>query len=78
MGSSSLPHRAELTAFPSPNFGERRGGVRPSIIVLHYTAMASCAEARDRLCDPLAEVSAHWLISETGQAEALVPETARA
>ncbi len=78
MGSSSLPHRAELTAFPSPNFGERRGGVRPSIIVLHYTAMASCAEARDRLCDPLAEVSAHWLISEQGEAEALVPEAARA
>lgn len=40
--------------------------------------MASCAEARARLCDPAAEVSAHWLISETGAAEALVPETARA
>ena len=50
----------------------------PSLVVLHYTAMASCAEARARLCDPLAEVSAHWLISETGQTEALVPETARA
>ena len=64
--------------FPSPNFGERRNGLRPSLIVIHYTAMASCAEARDRLCDPAAEVSAHWLISETGQAEALVPEAVRA
>lgn len=62
----------------SPNFGERRGGVRPSVIVLHYTAMASCAEARARLCDPAAEVSAHWLISERGEAEALVDEAARA
>lgn len=67
-----------MTPFPSPNFGARRGGVTPSLIVIHYTAMASCAEARARLCDPAVEVSAHWLISETGIAEALVPETARA
>lgn len=67
-----------MTQSASPNFGERRGGVRPSLIVIHYTAMASCAEARDRLCDPAFEVSAHWLVSETGQAEALVPETMRA
>lgn len=66
-----------MTAYPSPNFGERRGGVTPSLVVLHYTAI-SCAEARARLCDPLAEVSAHYLISETGVVEALVPETARA
>ena len=62
----------------SPNHGERRGGVRPALIVLHYTGMASCAEARARLCDPQAEVSAHWLISEGGEAEALVPEERRA
>ena len=65
-------------AFPSPNFGERRGGPRPSLVVIHYTAMESCAAARDRLCDPTAEVSAHWLISESGAAEALVAESARA
>ncbi len=65
--------------FPaSPNFGERRDGARPRLIVLHYTAMATCAAARDRLCDPAAEVSAHWLISEAGTAEALVPEALRA
>lgn len=62
----------------SPNFGERRGGVRPSLIVIHYTAMESCAAARARLCDPLAEVSAHWLLSETGDTEALVDEARRA
>lgn len=67
-----------MTAFPSPNFGERRRGVLPSLVVIHYTAMASCAEARARLCDPAVEVSAHWLISERGEAEALVPEAARA
>ncbi len=67
-----------MNGYPSPNFGERRGGVRPSLIVLHYTAMASCAEARERLCAPEHEVSAHWLISETGEAEALVDEAMRA
>jgi N-acetylmuramoyl-L-alanine amidase len=69
---------ANPPAFPSPNFGERRGGATPTIIVIHYTAMASCAEARARLCDPGAEVSAHWLIAEDGRAEALVDEAARA
>lgn len=67
-----------MSVYPSPNFGERRGGVRPKLIVLHYTAMASCAEARGRLCAPEHEVSAHWLISEAGEAEALVDETHRA
>lgn len=62
----------------SPNFGERRGGLLPRLIVLHYTGMASCDAARDRLCDPAAEVSAHYLISEGGEVLALVPEELRA
>ena len=67
-----------MTSYPSPNFGERRGGVRPSLIVIHYTAMASFSGARQRLCDPSVEVSAHWLISEVGHAEPLVDEAHRA
>lgn len=67
-----------MTAFPSPNFGARRGGVRPSLIILHYTAMESAQAARARLCDPDYEVSAHWLIAEDGRSEALVSEAARA
>lgn len=63
---------------PSPNHGERRGGLRPSLVVIHYTGMASCAAARARLCDPGAEVSCHWLIAEDGALEALVPEERRA
>jgi N-acetylmuramoyl-L-alanine amidase len=65
-------------SFPSPNCGERRGGALPDLIVIHYTAMASMAEARARLCDPAHEVSAHWLISEQGAAEQLVDEALRA
>lgn len=67
-----------MTAFPSPNCGERRGGAVPEVIVIHYTAMADAPAARARLCDPAAEVSAHWLIDERGQTEQLVDEAARA
>jgi N-acetylmuramoyl-L-alanine amidase len=63
---------------PSPNHGPRRDGARPGLIVLHYTGMPTCAEARARLCDPAAEVSAHWLVAEDGSAEQLVDEAARA
>lgn len=68
----------QAIAWPSPNFGPRRDGVRPDLIVLHYTAMGSCGEARARLCDPAGEVSAHWLISEAGEVEQLVDEEMRA
>ncbi|MDO5646813.1 N-acetylmuramoyl-L-alanine amidase [Paracoccus sp. (in: a-proteobacteria)] len=40
--------------------------------------MADAASARARLCDPEAEVSAHYLIDETGAVEQLVPEDRRA
>lgn len=48
------------------------------MIVLHYTGMPSCDAARQKLCDPAAEVSAHYLVSDAGRVEALVPEAARA
>lgn len=75
MGPAALP---PAVTFPSPNCGERRGGVRPDLVVIHYTAMASVAEARARLCDPAHEVSAHWLIAEDGACEQLVDEALRA
>ncbi len=56
----------------------RRGGNLPSMVVIHYTAMASAEAALDRLCDPAAEVSAHYLIADSGAVFALVPEEMRA
>lgn len=63
---------------PSPNFGERREGALPDMIVLHYTAMSDTGEARDWLCNPEAEVSAHYLISTTGDLIQMVSEDMRA
>ncbi|WP_323033831.1 N-acetylmuramoyl-L-alanine amidase [Paracoccus sp. (in: a-proteobacteria)] len=61
----------------SPNHGDRRGQ-QPELVVIHYTGMADGPSARERLCDPSAEVSAHWLIHEDGLTDALVPEDRRA
>ncbi|MGR3572948.1 N-acetylmuramoyl-L-alanine amidase [Brevirhabdus sp.] len=63
---------------PSGNFGPRRGGAVPDTVVIHYTAMDSCAAALERLCDPHAEVSAHYLIGADGLTYQLVEEGARA
>jgi N-acetylmuramoyl-L-alanine amidase len=62
----------------SPNFGERRDGLSPDLVVIHYTAMESCEAALRALCDPAREVSAHYLISETGELLSLVDEEMRA
>ncbi|CUJ85603.1 N-acetylmuramoyl-L-alanine amidase AmiD precursor [Ruegeria denitrificans] len=63
---------------PSPNFGERRDGLTPSLIVLHYTAMKDAQAALDRLCDPAHEVSAHFLIGMDGTLWQMVREEDRA
>lgn len=62
---------------PSPNFGDRRGK-QVDLVVVHYTAMPTCATALERLCDPAAEVSAHYLIDMDGTLLSLVDEGARA
>ncbi len=63
---------------PSPNFGPRRGGAWPNLVVLHHTAMESAESAVARLCDPAAEVSAHYVIAEDGRIWRLVAESERA
>jgi N-acetylmuramoyl-L-alanine amidase len=68
----------EIRDRPSPNFGPRRDALRPELVVLHYTAMASAEAALARLCDPGCEVSAHYLIAEDGRIFRLVDEAERA
>jgi len=62
---------------PSPNHEARRVDVI-DMLVLHYTGMPSAELALQRLCDPAAKVSAHYLIDEDGTVLALVPEERRA
>jgi N-acetylmuramoyl-L-alanine amidase len=61
---------------PSPNFDERSSPI--SMIVLHYTGMQDAASAIERLCDPEAKVSSHYLVTEDGQVLRLVDEANRA
>jgi N-acetylmuramoyl-L-alanine amidase len=66
---------------PSPNHDSRGEppNMRPiNMLVLHYTGMPSAAAALDRLCDPAARVSAHYLVEEDGTPWRLVPEARRA
>jgi N-acetylmuramoyl-L-alanine amidase len=61
---------------PSPNFDERTAPI--SILVLHYTGMVDAAAAIERLSDPAAKVSCHYLIAEDGQIVRMVDEDKRA
>lgn len=63
---------------PSPNFGARRDGARPDILLLHFTNMATAEAAAARLCDPAAGVSCHYLIGEDGRLWHFVDEAQRA
>jgi N-acetylmuramoyl-L-alanine amidase len=67
-----------LVELPSPNHGPRPPGVAVDMLVLHYTGMVSAAAALERLCDPAAQVSAHYVIDEDGTVFRLVPEERRA
>lgn len=63
---------------PSPNFGDRPEGARPDMLVLHYTGMKTGAAALDRMCDPIAAVSAHYMVEEDGRVFQLVADEKRA
>lgn len=60
----------------SPNFNDRKLPI--SMLVLHYTGMYSAEAAYERLCDPSAEVSAHYMVREDGKVDTLVADEKRA
>ena len=64
---------------PSPNADERPGGAASvDMLILHYTGMQTAQAAIDRLRDPAAEVSSHYVVDEDGSVLRLVPEHLRA
>ncbi len=48
------------------------------MIILHYTGMRSAEAALERLCDPASEVSAHYVVEQSGIVHQLVPDDCRA
>lgn len=69
---NQLVHREVL----SPNWDER--ALPLNMVVLHYTEMKPVETALERMTDPDAKVSAHYLITEEGEVIRLVPEEKRA
>jgi N-acetylmuramoyl-L-alanine amidase len=68
----------KIRDLPSPNHDERPAGTPIDSIVLHYTGMRTAREAIDRLRDPVARVSSHYVVDEDGTVFRLVPEDRRA
>lgn len=62
----------------SPNFDDRPNGGVIDMLVIHYTGMRSAEAAIARLVDPVAQVSAHYVIDEEGGVTRLVAEDKRA
>ncbi len=63
---------------PSPNHERRRADVTPSLLILHYTGVATCAKAIDWLARPESKVSCHYVVDDTGRITQMVPEAMRA
>ncbi|WP_271077013.1 N-acetylmuramoyl-L-alanine amidase [Aurantiacibacter sp. MUD61] len=70
--ADELVHREQL----SPNCNDRALPI--FMVVLHYTEMKPVETAIERMCDPEAQVSAHYCITEEGEVIRLVPEEKRA
>jgi len=63
---------------PSPNHNERPAGKAVDMLLIHYTGMRDGDAALQRLSDPAAKVSSHYLIEEDGRIHRLVDEARRA
>lgn len=63
---------------PSPNQDDRPADTPIDMLMLHYTGMKTAREAVDRLRDPDARVSSHYVVDEDGAVLRLVQERRRA
>lgn len=76
--SGFLPDHVGAEVRVSPNFNPRRGTDRPDMVILHYTGMPTGEEAEAWLCNPVSEVSAHYIVYEDGRIVQMVRESDRA
>ena len=74
MRGTRLPH----IFMPSPNFGDRLGGGKVNLIILHYTGMSDAQKACEWLCNEVSQVSSHYLVDGAGSIVQMVDENKRA
>ena len=60
----------------SPNYNDRQHAI--DMLVFHYTGMETGEAALTRMCDPVAAVSAHYMVWEDGRVTQLIDEEKRA
>ncbi len=63
---------------PSPNIEERKGGLTPSILLLHYTGMPTVERAIEVLSRTDCKVSCHYVVDVDGRIVQMVAEDKRA
>ena len=63
---------------PSPNVEPRQNGLKPDMLLLHYTGMDSAEAALDWLTRQESGVSCHYLVDAEGRIAQMVPESERA
>ena len=66
-----------INKYKSKNFNKRKTK-QIIFIIIHYTALKSCNDAIDYLCNSKNKVSSHYLISQNGKIFNLVNEKMRA
>lgn len=63
---------------PSLNINERRNGLTPRLLILHYTGLPNVERSIQVLADPRGKVSCHYVIAEDGRITQMVAEEMRA
>jgi N-acetylmuramoyl-L-alanine amidase len=63
---------------PAANWNVRREGLKPNLLLLHYTGMRSAEASIALLASEESGVSCHYVIGEDGTVTQMVPESLRA
>ncbi|WP_428488754.1 N-acetylmuramoyl-L-alanine amidase [Rhodopila sp.] len=73
-----VSNRPALPIIELPSVNQDERGCAVDMLILHYTGMQTAQAALDRLRDPVAAVSSHYVVDEDGMVFRLVAEDRRA
>jgi N-acetylmuramoyl-L-alanine amidase len=62
----------------SGNIDDRKAGLGPELIILHYTGLPTVERSIEVLADPRCKVSCHYVVDEAGRITQMVAEAKRA